>query len=151
MQALCTYLYLQHPWSMDWLQYPGSLCWLCVERWILCKYCFFFYRQPITESLNWLKSIGLYGLYVQLQFCVSFRRLMKTGKMMNRTITTMWKTVLKWLFGGGEKQENGMTCTVKTKGNGFVRFEEVKRPKNTTDSFFFFFFNYRILYQTIFS
>lgn len=50
--------------------------------------------------------------------------LMKTGKMMNQTISTMWKTVLKCRFGGGEKQENGMTCTVTTKESGFVRFEE---------------------------
>lgn len=61
-------------------------------------------------------------------FYISFRHLMKTGKITNQTITTMWKTVLKCLFYGGGKEENGMIFTVKTKKTGFARFEEVKRP-----------------------
>lgn len=50
---------------------------------------------------------------------------MKAGKKMNQTITTIWKTALKCLFGGGQKEENGMICTVKTEMTGFVRFEKV--------------------------
>lgn len=72
-------------------------------------------------------STGLHRLYILLWFCLSFRHLMKTGKKMNPTITTMWKTVLKRYIGGGERKENGMTWTVKTNWTGFVKFDEVKR------------------------
>lgn len=51
VQALCTYLYLQHLRSMDWIQYPGSHCWLCMEWWILCKYFFLIFNLLLNLKL----------------------------------------------------------------------------------------------------
>lgn len=138
MQALCTYLYLQHPWSMDWLQYPGSLCWLCVERWILCKYCFFFYRQPITESLNWLKSIGLYGNCSATILCfiqTSYENWQDDEPNNYNNVENCAEMTFWWWRKTGEW--NDLHCEDKREW-----FCEIRRGKETQKyhRFFFFFF-----------